>query len=67
MKTVTFGFGGYCANCDDTHDHPLHNIVETIEIPDDEELSTQNRLEAQQALLDRLGITFEEAQLLLGE
>ena len=31
---VTFGFGGYCENCDETHDHPLHNIVEVIELPE---------------------------------
>jgi hypothetical protein len=29
---VVYGLGGYCAECDSTHDHPLHNIVETIEI-----------------------------------
>ena len=34
--TVTFGIGGYCENCDETHDHPLHNIVSIVEIPDDE-------------------------------
>ena len=32
-QKITFGFGGYCENCDETHDHPLHNIVEIIEIP----------------------------------
>jgi len=24
---VTYGLGGYCAECDPSHDHPLHNIV----------------------------------------
>jgi hypothetical protein len=33
---VVFGLGGFCENCDETHDHPLHNIVEVIEIPDEE-------------------------------
>jgi len=33
-KVVTFGLGGYCENCDKSHSHPLHNIVETIEVPD---------------------------------
>ena len=37
-RQVTFGLGGYCADCDNTHDHPLHNIIEDIEIPDDQEL-----------------------------
>lgn len=31
MPIVTFGFGGYCENCDQSHDHPLHNIVEVLE------------------------------------
>lgn len=33
---VTFGLGGFCENCDETHDHPLHNIVEIIELPDEQ-------------------------------
>ena len=36
-KLVTFGIGGYCTDCNETHDHPLHNIVEVIEIPDEED------------------------------
>ena len=31
----TFGIGGYCMNCDPSHDHPPHNIIEEVEIPDD--------------------------------
>jgi hypothetical protein len=34
MRIVTYGLGGYCEKCSDKHDHPLHNIVEEIEIPD---------------------------------
>ena len=34
-RTVTFGIGGYCADCDESHDHPLHNIVEVIEQPEE--------------------------------
>lgn len=33
---TTFGIGGYCKDCDHTHDHPLHNIVEIREITDEE-------------------------------
>jgi hypothetical protein len=33
-REVIFGLGGFCENCDETHDHPLHNIVEVIETPD---------------------------------
>jgi len=36
-REITFGLGGYCENCDETHDHPLHNIVEIIDYPDSEE------------------------------
>lgn len=32
---VTFGEGGYCENCDPSHDHPLNNLVEVLEIPDE--------------------------------
>jgi hypothetical protein len=35
MKIVTFGLGGFCEYCDATHDHPLNNIVEIIETPDE--------------------------------
>ena len=31
---ITFGLGGWCENCDETHDHPLHNIVEELTIDD---------------------------------
>jgi len=37
MRVVTFGLGGYCENCDETHDHPLHNIVEDVEVPDEQD------------------------------
>ena len=39
MKEVVFGLGGFCQNCDETHDHPLHNIVEVIEYPDEDEVT----------------------------
>lgn len=29
-----YGFGGYCENCDPSHDHPLNNILEVIELPE---------------------------------
>lgn len=35
MRIVTFGLGGHCEDCDKTHDHPLYNIVEVIEEPDE--------------------------------
>jgi hypothetical protein len=30
IETV-YGIGGYCENCDNSHDHPLNNIIKTIE------------------------------------
>lgn len=33
-KMITYGIGGYCENCDSSHDHPLHNLIEEIDIPD---------------------------------
>jgi hypothetical protein len=32
---ITYGLGGYCENCDESHDHPLNNLVEIVELPDD--------------------------------
>ena len=30
-ENVVYGIGGWCENCDETHDHPLNNII-SIEI-----------------------------------
>jgi len=36
MSTNTiYGLGGWCENCDETHDHPLNNIIAVEEIPED--------------------------------
>ena len=35
-RIVTYGIGGHCEKCSDKHDHPLHNIISDIEIPDEE-------------------------------
>jgi hypothetical protein len=32
--TIIYGLGGFCADCDSSHDHPLHNIIETVEVPE---------------------------------
>jgi hypothetical protein len=32
---ITYGLGGYCENCDDSHDHPINNLVEIVELPDE--------------------------------
>jgi hypothetical protein len=28
---IVYGIGGYCENCNNSHDHPLNNIIEIIE------------------------------------
>jgi len=62
IKLVLFGIGGY----DETKQN--NNIVETIYYTDEElaELEAEAAKEAaRQALLDKLGITADEANLLL--
>lgn len=29
---ITYGIGGYCENCDESHEHPLHNIIHIDEV-----------------------------------
>ena len=58
---VTFGEGGYCENCDPSHGHPLHNIVEQVFV-DEPELVVNPREE----ILRKLGLSEEELQILLG-
>lgn len=43
MRIITFGLGGYCENCDETHDHPLHNLISDVEIPDEENIFDDNQ------------------------
>ena len=35
-QKYTYGLGGYCENCDPSHDHPLHNLISVVEIEDAE-------------------------------
>jgi hypothetical protein len=45
-QTIVFGLGGYCQDCDPSHDHPLNNIVEVVEMPDkDESESSETSVE----------------------
>jgi hypothetical protein len=32
---TTYGLGGYCGDCTPDHDHPLNNIIEETEVPDE--------------------------------
>lgn len=44
MIEVTYGEGGYCENCDPSHVHPLHNVIERHEVPDPEPVSDVTQL-----------------------
>jgi hypothetical protein len=63
IKSTVFGLGGY----DQTK--PNNNIVEVIYYTEAElavKAETKAKEAARQALLDKLGITADEAKLLLG-
>jgi hypothetical protein len=62
LNTV-YGIGGYCADCDPSHDHPLHNIIEQVEVPDPEPTDLDTALEKLQAL----GLSEAEINALLGK
>lgn len=33
--SVLYGLGGLCEPCDETHDHPLNNLIEIVELSND--------------------------------
>jgi hypothetical protein len=63
IKSVVYGLGGY------DKDKPDNNLI-AIEYYTDEELVELEKIEAKEAarqdILDRLGLTADEAKLLLG-
>jgi hypothetical protein len=59
---ILCGIGGYCVDCDPTHDHPLHNIIEQVEVPDPEPTHLDTALEKLQAL----GLSEAEINALTG-
>jgi hypothetical protein len=61
LNTV-YGIGGYCAECDPSHDHPLHNIIEQVEVPDPEPAPVDTAMEK----LKAIGLTEDEINALLG-
>jgi hypothetical protein len=34
MIITLYGIGGFCADCDASHEHPLNNIISVEELPD---------------------------------
>jgi len=63
---ITYGEGGYCENCDDTHEHPLHNIVEQTEADDTQTNERETLKQSAKTKLTALGLSDEEIQALLG-
>jgi len=63
---ITYGEGGFCENCDNTHDHLLHNIVEQFEVPDPEPTPVEQARTTAIAKLTALGLTNDEITALIG-
>jgi hypothetical protein len=65
-KVIIYGEGGFCEDCDNTHDHPLNNIVEQYEVEDLEPTPEEVAKASALAKLSALGLTEEEVKALLG-
>jgi hypothetical protein len=63
---ITYGEGGFCENCDESHDHLLHNIISQKEISDEQDNARQNARQSAMDKLRALGLTDGEIQALLG-
>jgi hypothetical protein len=63
---IIYGLGGYCENCDDAHDHPLHNIISQEETPEPELSEQELSRQSAKSKLAALGLSEEEVQALLG-
>lgn len=63
-QVVTFGLGGYCENCDETHDHPLNNIIDIQEVESNDIVENDLKASAIQKL-EALGLSVEELLAIL--
>ena len=59
MWTV-YGIGGFCENCDASHDHPLNNIVHEEMLPDPELSPIEQARQSAIQKFKVLGLTDEE-------
>jgi hypothetical protein len=63
---ITYGEGGFCADCKKSHEHPLNNIIGQHHVedpqPSAEELARQSAL----SKLTALGLSTEEVNALIG-
>lgn len=65
-KVIVYGIGGFCEDCDNTHNHPLNNIVEQYEVEDPQPTPEEATKASALAKLSALGLTEEEVKALLG-
>jgi hypothetical protein len=65
MLNITYGIGGYCSDCDDSHGHPLNNIIAQEELPDPEPTPEEINRTSALTKLQSLGLTEEEVRALL--
>jgi len=63
---IVYGIGGFCEDCNNTHDHPLNNVVEQYEVEDPEPTPEEVAKASALAKLSALGLTEEEVKALLG-
>lgn len=54
-----YGPGGFCENCDETHDHPLNNIVEEIFI-DDEPAIIEEQVIIEEPIIEEQAIVIDQ-------
>ena len=63
---ITYGEGGFCETCDDTHPHPLHNIIDQYEVEDPQPTEKEQARQSAITKLQALGLTDEEIKALVG-
>lgn len=64
-KEIVYGIGGFCDNCNDSHSHPLNNIIEENEIEDYINNELENKKIAIFEKLKKMGLTEEEINLII--
>jgi len=63
---ITYGEGGFCETCDDTHPHPLNNIIDQEEVADPQPTEKEQARQSAITKLQALGLTDEEIKALVG-
>jgi hypothetical protein len=63
---ITYGEGGFCADCKKSHDHPLNNIIAQHHVEDPKPTQEQLAKESALSKLAALGLNVEEINALIG-